>query len=160
MTRVGITGHRLLDNPKAWDWVHDALLEELARLRPPYVAVSSLAIGADQLLARLVLEQGGKLHAVLPFENIERSFSAEDVYSYRDLARQASVEILETEGSEEDAYLAAGQRVVRLSDVLIAVWDGMPAKGRGGTADIVRFAQREGVPIVHINPIDQTIRPL
>src|SRR5271165_2228772 len=40
------------------------------------------------------------------------------------------------EVTDEDAYMAAGRRVVDLSDVMIAVWIAKPAKGKGGTADI------------------------
>jgi len=40
------------------------------------------------------------------------------------------------EVTDEDAYMAAGRRVVDLSDVMIAVWNAKPAKGKGGTADI------------------------
>ena len=37
-------------------------------------------------------------------------------------------------------------------DVLIAVWDGEPARGPGGTAEIVAYALERGRPIVHIRP--------
>jgi hypothetical protein len=132
--------------------------DELARVAPPLVGVTSLAIGADQLLARLVLEAGGTIHAVLPFADIERSFSPEDVPAYRELVKQATVEVLDTHGTDEDAYLAAGQQVVELSDVLLAVWNGKPAKGKGGTADVVAYAIHRGVPLIHIDPITRTIR--
>lgn len=156
--RVGITGHQRLDDPEAWRWVARAMRDELARMAPPLVAVTSLAIGADQLLARLVLERGGTIHAVLPFANIERSFSPEQVPAYRELAKQATVEVLETLGTDEDAYLAAGRRVVDQSDIVLAVWNGGPAKGKGGTADVVAYAIRRGVRIVHINPVSHTVR--
>lgn len=64
MTRVGITGHQRLDDPEAWGWVASVMRDELARLAPPLIAVTSLAVGANQLLARLVLERGGMIHAV------------------------------------------------------------------------------------------------
>ena len=62
---VGITGHQRLEDPKAWAWVARVMRDELARVAPPLVGVTSLAVGADQLLARLVLEAGGTIHAVL-----------------------------------------------------------------------------------------------
>jgi hypothetical protein len=145
--RIGITGHQQLGAPDAWPWVAGALRAELAKLVPPLVAVTSLAAGADQLLARLVLEQGGTIHAVLPFAGIERSFSPENVPAYRELAVQATIEVLDTPGTDEDAYLAAGLRVVDLSDIVLAVWDGQPAKGKGGTADVVAYVLRRSVPL-------------
>ncbi len=63
--RVGITGHQRLDGPEAWPWVARVLRAELAKVAPPLVGVTSLAVGADQLLARLVLERHGTIHAVL-----------------------------------------------------------------------------------------------
>jgi len=156
--RVGITGHQQLEDPKAWAWVARVMHDELARVAPPLIGVTSLAVGADQLLARLVLEAGGTIHAVLPFADIERSFSPKDVPVYRELVRQATVEVLDTHGTDEDAYLAAGQRVVELSDIVLAVWNGKPAKGKGGTADVVAYAIRRGVPMIHIDPISRTVR--
>jgi hypothetical protein len=158
--RVGVTGHQQLDDPTAWGWVARVMRDELARLTPPIVGVTSLAAGADQLLARLVLEADGTIHAVLPFADIERSFSAEDLPAYRELVRQAKVEVLDTPGTDEDAYLAAGHKVVDESDILLAVWNGRPAKGKGGTADVVAYALRRGLPLIHIDPLARTIRQL
>jgi hypothetical protein len=158
MTRVGVTGHQRLDHPEAWSWVAGMMRDELAKMAPPLTAVSSLALGADQLLAQLVLEHGGTIHAVLPFADIERSFSPEHLPAYRKLVRQAVVEVLETPGADEDAYLAAGKRVVDLSDIVLAVWDGEPARGKGGTADMVVYAVCQGVPLIHIDPISRTVR--
>jgi hypothetical protein len=157
MTRIGITGHQRLEDPERWPWVARVMLEELARIAPPVVGVTSLAVGADQLFARLVLERGGTIHAVLPFADIERSFLPDDVCAYRELAKQATIEVLDTPGTDEDAYLAAGHRVVELSDTVLAVWDGKPAKGKGGTADVVSYAMRRGVPVIHIDPVSRTV---
>jgi hypothetical protein len=157
LTRVGVTGHQRLDDPEAWPWVGNAMGEQLAGMVPPLIAVTSLAVGADQLLARLVLERGGRIYAVLPFADIERSFSLGDRPAYRELAKKAIVEVLDTPGTDQDAYLAAGQRVVELSDIVLAVWNGKPAKGKGGTADVVAHAMRRSVPLIHINPLSRTV---
>ena len=42
--------------------------------------------------------------------------------------------------------------MVEVSDLVLAVWDGMPAKGTGGTADIVAFADAHGKEVVQIWP--------
>lgn len=154
---VGITGHQHLDDPTAWSWVADAIRSELAVLTPPLVAITSLAIGADQLLAQLILEYGGKIHAVLPYREIERSFLPEDLPLFRALASQAELEILDTPGTDQDAYLAAGLRVVDLSDLVIAVWNGLPAVGKGGTGDVVDYALRKGIRLLHIEPVGRTV---
>jgi hypothetical protein len=160
VTRVGVTGHQRLEDFAAWAWVEEAVVHELDALHQPVVVITSLAAGADQLIARLGAVRGATVHAVLPFAGIERTFAPEDLSEYRRLVNQASVEILRTPGTDEDAYLAAGRRVVELSDVMIAVWDAKPAKGKGGTADIVPYAVAFGVPVVHINPADRTVTRL
>ncbi len=48
----------------------------------------------------------------------------------------------------EDAYWASGEWVVRRCDILFALWDGKPSKGRGGTSYVVEFARNLGRPIV------------
>ncbi len=155
--RIGITGHQRLEDELRWSWVDSVITSEIARYAPPVEGITSLAIGADQLFARLVLAAGGRLHAVLPYENIERSFSAGDVQAFRDLLSKATVEVLDTPGSDEDAYLAAGLRVAAMSNLLIAVWDGQAAKGKGGTADVVEYGRAKGIPLLIIDPVSQAV---
>jgi len=155
---VGITGHQRLDSIDAWDWVSSVLRLELLEIPRPLVGITSLAIGADQLFASLVLDSGGSLHAVLPYLGIEKSFAPEDLPLYRKLKASGTSEVLETMGSDEDSYLAAGFRVVNLSDLVIAVWNGLPAEGKGGTADVVNYACERRVPWVHVNPAERSVR--
>lgn len=156
--KVGVTGHQRLDNQSTWTWVEFAMGRALDALTPPLVAISSLAIGADQLFASLVLSRGGELHAVIPFQGYEKTFGPEDVEAYqRILTKARLVEYLKTEGTDEDKYLAAGKRMVEMADVIIAVWDGKPAKGKGGTADIVSYALQRGGRLIHLNPVDHSM---
>src|ERR1700733_7737131 len=53
MTRLGITGHQRLEDPAAWPWVEEVVGRELDAAAAPLVVVTSLAVGADQLAARL-----------------------------------------------------------------------------------------------------------
>jgi hypothetical protein len=57
---------------------------------------------------------------------------------------------LPSEDTREACYLAAGLYVLDHSDVLIALWDGEPARGTGGTAEIVAEARRRGMPIAWV----------
>jgi hypothetical protein len=140
--------------------VEEVVGRELDALAAPLTVVTSLAVGADQLVARLGIARGATVRTILPFAGIERTFSPKDLQAYRHLVSGASVEVLQTPGTDEDAYLAAGRRVVELSDLMIAVWDGKPAKGKGGTADIVAYAFKCGVPVVHVNPVERTVTKL
>ena len=155
--KVGITGHQHLDDQSAWPWVEAQINGHLSSIEPPITAVTSLAVGADQMLARLVLARGGRVHAVIPFPDYERTFDADHVTEYRKMRADAVMEVMGGAETDEDAYLAAGKRVVDLADVMIAVWDGKPAQGKGGTADVVQYAEQRRVPLVHVNPVARTV---
>ncbi|WDA41512.1 hypothetical protein [Erythrobacter sp. BLCC-B19] len=49
-------------------------------------------------------------------------------------------------------FATIGQMLVRRADLMIALWDGHPPRGRGGTADVVTEALQSGVPVVWIVP--------
>lgn len=156
--KIGITGHQRLDDPSVWNWAKSILSKELDSLEPPLIGVSSLAIGADQIFATMVLQHGGQIHAIIPFEGYERTFSSKDLIGYRSVLNKASVvEVMQTNGSDEDKFLAAGMQIVDISDLIIAIWDGKHAKGKGGTADIVAYAIQTNTKIIHINPLDYTV---
>ncbi|HEY1620682.1 MAG TPA: hypothetical protein VGG25_23870 [Streptosporangiaceae bacterium] len=42
--------------------------------------------------------------------------------------------------------------MIRGADELWAVWDGQPARGYGGTADVVAHARSKGIPVRVIWP--------
>jgi hypothetical protein len=67
------------------------------------------------------------------------------------------ITVLEKRRSKQESYFAAGKKVVDATDLLVAVWDGKPAKGLGGTADIVKYARQELKPIIHVDPISRSV---
>ena len=151
---IGITGHQRLEDDSAWSWVEDALRSILQEIPHPLTGFSSLAIGADQLFAELVLDLGGDLHAVLPFSDYADTFTT-SAHRYRYqalLARATSIEILSARQSHQESFLAAGHRVVDLCELLIAVWNGKEAAGLGGTGDIVAYARSTGRAGLHVDP--------
>jgi hypothetical protein len=153
--RIGVTGHQRLNEAANWEWVKQEVDCFLSSLSPPLICVTSLAVGADQLLASAVLQHGGALEVVLPFLEYESTFTkTQDRQEYARLLKHAvSVEVLEKHGSDEDAYLASGKRMVDKSELIVAVWDGKPAAGRGGTGDVVNYALQRRKRTLHLNPI-------
>jgi hypothetical protein len=152
MTRVGVTGHRDLSEPTC-ALVAAAMaiqLEQFAAID----GISSLAEGADQIFAEQVLRAGGSLTAVLPAAGYEGSFeTSADAAGYRRLQAQATSVIERPfDAPSDEAYQSAGQRVVGLAEVLLAVWDGTPSQGMGGTAEIVAFAGERRVPTTVVWP--------
>jgi hypothetical protein len=152
MTRVGVTGHRDLA-ASTCRLVSAAIAIQLGRF-DSIDGISSLAEGADQIFAEQVLEAGGALTAVIPSAHYGRSFGTNaGKATYRRLRAQARDVIeLPFSSPSDEAYLAAGQRVVGLADVLLAVWDGTASRGVGGTADVVAFAGERGVPTTVVWP--------
>ncbi|MBV9248933.1 MAG: hypothetical protein JO227_06795 [Acetobacteraceae bacterium] len=173
--RVGVTGHRPragLDLHAVKDLVDrvladiDAIVRDLAgqpaaadfySAQEPVVQVlSSLAEGADRLGAELAVERRWRLVAPLPFPRAEyeRDFP-HSVQQFEALLAQADRDgaVVQLDGSRaaaDDAYLQAGRFLVRNSDLLLAVWDGAPPAGTGGTGQIVNEAQAAGIPVVHV----------
>jgi hypothetical protein len=152
MTRVGITGHRDLSEATC-RLVAAAITKQLGEFGSVH-GISSLAEGADQIFAEQVLNGGGALTAVIPSAHYGWSFATTaGKAAYRRL-RALATEVIELpfRSPSAEAYWAAGQRVVGLADVLLAVWDGTPSRGVGGTADVVAFAGERGVPTTVLWP--------
>ena len=156
--RFGVTGHRVLPPSIAESVVRhwSRTLPTGPRLR----GVSNLAEGADQLFAAYVLAAGGSLEALLPFEGFAGSLAAADSRTrFEELRRAAATVITMPYAHPTDqAYLAAGQALVDRCDHLLAVWDGRPARGIGGTADIVAYARARGRPVT-VQWVDGVRRP-
>lgn len=152
MIHLGITGHQALPSA-AYAYARSTLHHIVSACPEPVVGVSSLAAGVDQLFARIVLQYGHHLHVVVPCARYAETFGDDDHAAYRRLLGRARVfEVLPFEEPSEEAFWIAGQRVVELSDRLYAVWDGAPARGKGGTAEVVQFARAQGVPTEVIWP--------
>lgn len=142
--RIGFSGHQGL-TPHTETLVVKAI-DVLLEGRTDIEGVCSLAEGADQLFAARVLAAGGTIRVIVPSEGYESTFETDAaLQSFRDLlGRASSVTTLDHPEPSESAYWDAGKQVVENSDRLIAVWNGKPAGGLGGTADVVRFAQDLG----------------
>ena len=173
--RVGITGHRKLDVSEdlrarvreTLRMVQTAVRQILSDSRPAYAeggvvfrAVSPLAEGADRLFALEALDLEFELECPLPFSRVEyeKDFeSPQSVQAFRDLLELAHGRILELDGPTDigerpKAYESIGRIVLDQCDVLVAIWDGEPARGAGGTGQIVELARRRGMPTLWINP--------
>ena len=122
------------------------------------VVVSALAEGADRLVAAEVLaDPDSRLEVAIPLpvdDYVEDFRTGESKEEFRRLlGRARPIDIWEApDGLErEEAYERAGRYVVDRCDALIAVWDGEKSRGRGGTAEIVGYAQEHGVPIAWVH---------
>jgi hypothetical protein len=157
MTRIGITGHSNV-TAKTASLVDGHLRKILSEYTSGcdgvvLTGVTCLGRGPDQIFAQIVLDLGGKIEAVIPasdYDNIPDPISSD---RYQNFLRQAvSVFEMPFTTSGPEAYFAASKELIRRSDILLAVWDGGPPDGRGGTTDAVGFAQECGRRLVVIWP--------
>ncbi|WP_112261288.1 hypothetical protein [Lentzea terrae] len=151
MTQLAITGHRGLSAELEEEI--DQLIRAAVAETGDVVGVSCLADGADAVFAQAVLDAGGSLVAVLPAAEYRESLPEDyrPVYD-RLLARAGKVVQLPFVTPDPQAYMEAGKRMVDESDSLLAVWDGQPGRGPGGTADVVAYARSRGVPVTVLWP--------
>ena len=165
MTVVGITGHRALADPVAVRAALDELLVSLTRppaasyadapqpaplglIPSPLVGVTALAAGADQLFGDAVLAAGGTLEVIVPSRDYRDTLPADSQGTFDRLVDAAAlVTTLDHDHAGNAAYLAAGLELLDRSDLLVAVWDGEPSRGSGGTADMVARARSRGLPV-------------
>jgi hypothetical protein len=153
---VGVTGHRFLAEVEK---LRAAVEEALDRIEEAFpeaslMIVSPLAEGADRLVAEAALERGMTLIAPLPFAREEYMTDFETDESKREfqtLLDQAD-EVIKLPPTPErnDAYAQVGEWVLERSDAIIALWDGQPAQGKGGTADVAQRALERDMPVLHI----------
>jgi hypothetical protein len=171
--RLGVTGHRVLGPTADVDLLKirigelfDALASSLqaaaasglySDAKPVLRVISPVAEGADRIVALVALEHGFELLCPLPFsmEEYENDFDTPaSRQEYRRLLEAATVFELDgsrAAGREDFAYEAVGRLVIRHCDLLLAIWDGSEAAGRGGTGQIVSEAIAFGLPVVRID---------
>jgi hypothetical protein len=150
--RIAISGHRGL-NPKTAALISQAIREKLSENRGAVVGLSCLADGADQIFARAVIDLGGTLEAVIPAVQYRVGLPSEARAEYDSLLdRAVAVHRLPFVESTSQAHMAASRLLVGQADELYAVWDGQPARGFGGTADVVAYAWEHRTPVQVIWP--------
>lgn len=170
MLRIGVSGHR--PNRLAADALgriaeqsrHVILAigeaaSPQARAAASLCIVSPLAEGSDRIVAEVGLMLGAALECPLPFPvaEYERDFaSAASRAAFRALLDRASavIELPGRRGDADSAYAAVGKAVLGRSDILLAVWDGAPAAGQGGTEEVVREAIAQHLPVVWVHAIE------
>ena len=146
---VGVTGHRDLAPdalPAIVQRVRELLLDYKRRYpATPILIISALAEGADRLIAQVALEPaiGAQVLAPipLPYEQYLATFdndqSRNEFLSLTKLDGVVPFTLTEPAVTPEDAFMNLASFLGRNADVVIAVWDGKDARGKGGTADVI-----------------------
>ncbi|MFE2634061.1 hypothetical protein ACFXKX_05165 [Streptomyces scopuliridis] len=151
--RVGITGHRGLSK-EIEQQVRAMLAEQIATLDTrDLVGISCIADGPDAWWAQAVLDADGRIEVVVPAAQYRQDLPDWHHAEYDALLSSASdAHHTGMTESTSEAHQAGSEILVGLSDVVLAVWDGLPARAYGGTADVVAYAERVGVPVTVLWP--------
>ncbi|MFW6437960.1 MAG: hypothetical protein ACOCZ7_03005 [Armatimonadota bacterium] len=153
---MGVTGHRFLAEVGKLRVTVEEALDRIEEAFPEasLMIVSPLAEGADRMVAEAALERGMTLIVPLPFKPEEYITDFETDESKREfqtlLDQAAEVIELPPTAERNDAYAQVGEWVLERSDAIIAIWDGWPAQGEGGTADVAQRAIDRDMPVLHI----------
>lgn len=153
--------------------------------------LSSLAPGADQLVAQTMAESHPKwrLGVPLPFaesDYLETFTDVQDKEDYLQLTKRENVLVFNVaelsehsdsidESERADRYLDAGLFIARMSHILVTLWDGEPARGDGGTGQILEYTLQSpitrrssdkiesrhmsGAYVYHIHANDERVAP-
>jgi len=156
---IGITGHRDLvpaEIPVLESAVKSFFLGLQQRYPDlPLKLLSPLAAGGDQLAARVAVEAGIPLVAVLPMKQseYERDFTPDELAGFRALMAAADQVVELSPGANHESippdapitqerdrrYAEAGLFVSNHCQVLLALWDGKANGSPAGTAEMVRY---------------------
>jgi hypothetical protein len=157
---VGVTGHRDLSDPGRAEADVDHCLRAIRdafaapETNVTFTVISALAEGADRLVVYRAFDVFGEaatLHAVLPLapDEYRSDFASYDSKREFDVLLDKAADRHPTRGSDDrdEAYERAGRHIVDHSDVVIALWNGDRGGGRGGTGQIVEYAEEHHVPV-------------
>ncbi|MBU1172891.1 MAG: hypothetical protein KKD44_25305 [Proteobacteria bacterium] len=181
---IGITGHRHLDDESRIKDVVCTLVDTIKstykgneRTSIELCVLSALAEGADRIVADEVLnsDPNAVLKVMLPLveaeylEDFETQSSKEQFERLIQKSRNpASLRNRPLKDDYPEAMLVDARRqlyedvghfIVDHCDILVAVWDGKPARGIGGTARIVEYARQTDCPVYIINAHEPELKP-
>ena len=172
---LGVTGHRNIDmTDKALIKRITTEIRHIKKVHKAsnFVILSGLAEGADRLVAQIAIKElQAQLIAVLavPEEFFLMDFaddrSKRAFKSYLKRSRTIITAPLLSKkawqdytASRNNQYAWIGAFIARHSNYLLAIWDGKPARGRGGTAEVVRWFKGGRIPKLMLTDIIKQAR--
>jgi hypothetical protein len=152
---IGFTGHRALDDEsKSRKVIFDFLEQRKASTSALLYGISSVAAGGDLLFAECCIQLEMPLCVLLPLpaEEFRKDFD-ESSWSRAEqvMSQAASVEVAGGNQIRSACYYECGIETVQRSRMLLALWNGGPSQGLGGTEDVVSFARELGKPVVWLH---------
>lgn len=154
--KIGITGHQDI-HISLLQWINKNICDELKKIDVE-CGYSSLAIGADQIFANILIQNKIPINAIIPSHNYSETFKKENLGDYLNILKKADKIIeLNFNRPSEEAFYAAGKTIADFSDILFVIWDALPAEGLGGTGDVFKYMKSLSKKIIHFNIITKEI---
>lgn len=154
---ISITGHRpnrLTGSPKKLKALCQQVLNVIHQDTPDAIALSPLAEGADRIFAQAAVDTGMRLDAIFPFQEDDYrttflSPHSDDYFQLKDQAHNIHLMNGDIKHMDQGFY-ELGRSLVEASSLLVAIWDGPPGQGKGGTPEVIELAKASGKPVVWI----------
>lgn len=162
---LAFTGHRPQNlQSDQIPWIREQLKKVVRKaLDREFIRfISGGARGVDTWAAEAVLELRSYhdiwLCLAIPYDSQAAQWSKQDQERYSWLKSQADEIVVlhpnPTSFNQSKQYLHARNHwMCQQADAIVSVWNGAPS---GGTAACTRYAQSLGLPVLHLNPVDQT----
>lgn len=159
--RLGVVGHRP-NKLEGWSELAARLGKLLPELQAAAAALghtmelwTSTAAGTDLLAVRAAASARIAIRLVVA----ERLSIARDEVAANgppwpeqfDAAIHLAASIEEVEGAGDRRYALVAGRILARSDLLLAVWDGTPGRGEGGTAQSIETALSRRLPVLWLD---------
>lgn len=161
--QIAITGHRQLSELDPLKSGLHLIFRHLRRLLPSqdWIFYSQLAEGADRLVFQQAVEFARqnpglsiRLIAQLPLpvpaflEDFQTTESKEEFTRLLGIADRVILPIQQLD--RPYCYREANLRCLEDAALLIALWDGLPARGIGGTAEMVQMVRSRSIPLAWV----------
>jgi len=151
---LGITGHRKI-NDKYYDkndpdWINiEQRIYFKLKILVPSVLITGMALGVDQMAAKICLTLNIPFIAAVPFVGQEDRWNDASKIEYKELLMEAQeVKIISPGGYAGWKMQTRNKWIVDNCENLLAVYDG----GGGGTRNCVEYAKNLNKKIWVINP--------
>ena len=111
------------------------------------LAISGMAIGWDQALALAAIDLKIPFYAVMPFPGMEKKWQPDMQAEFHWIRERAEDQITVAPEFSLAAYQARNERMVDLSEAVLALWDG---RKHGGTHNCLLYAHKRGRRVHHL----------
>ncbi|MBY0311280.1 MAG: hypothetical protein K2W85_04360 [Phycisphaerales bacterium] len=128
------------------------MIRKVLAVLGPTLGRGSAALGADLLVAEAFRDLTIPYTIILPYSrsNFEPNAPPEEARRIDAILRDAST--VTTLAAATEPYAQLMEALLRDADALLAVWDGGPAQGPGGTAEVAAAAISRGIPVTRVEP--------